>query len=160
MNILSTEVKISDEVFLATALLHRENPDRPDFSSREIVQRVRAEFGDSRQSVAAHVSGHCVANVEPDGGRYRILYKTADGNRRLLLAGDDVHPRRHGKIIPEAEEVPEKYRELIDWAKQRYEEGGKPKRWLQELLDAPGVGGSRSQEEIDEHVRQLREGWD
>jgi hypothetical protein len=161
MNSISAEIKIADEVFLATALLHRENPKKTDFWAKEIIQRVRTEFGDSRQSVAAHVSGHCVANLEPNGGRYRILYKTSNGNRRLLMPADDVHPSRRGKIFPEPEDVPDKYRELIDWAKQRYERGAaQDESPLLTLVRAQGMGGRRSQGEIDDFVRQLREGWD
>ena len=37
------ELKVADEVWLATALLHREHPDRADFTVAEIVERARQE---------------------------------------------------------------------------------------------------------------------
>ncbi len=36
-------VKVADEVWIATALLHREHPDAVDFSIDQIVGRVRKE---------------------------------------------------------------------------------------------------------------------
>jgi hypothetical protein len=163
MNYSKTGLKIADEVFLATALLHREHPDRCDMPGSEIIQRIRTEFGDLRPGVPVHVSVHCVANVEPEGGRYRMLYKTSNGNRRLLLSGDDIHPNRHGKIFPAPEDIPEKYRDLVAWANQRYEAGGG--RSESPLLDflsrARGLGKELWRGvNADEYVRELREGWD
>ena len=36
-------VKVADEVWIAVALLHREQPGEPDFSVEEIVARARRE---------------------------------------------------------------------------------------------------------------------
>ena len=36
-------IKVADEVWIATALLHREQPKRPDFNVQEIVDRARQE---------------------------------------------------------------------------------------------------------------------
>ena len=36
-------IKVADEIWLATSLLHVENPERPDFSVIEIVERVMSE---------------------------------------------------------------------------------------------------------------------
>src|SRR5437879_7267058 len=38
-----TKLKVADEVWIATALLHREHPAAPDFSIDEIVDRARRE---------------------------------------------------------------------------------------------------------------------
>jgi hypothetical protein len=69
-------VKVADEVWIATALLHRENPKREDFTVAEIVERARREniSGKLRPSVQVHVYLHCVANRPPNPGCHRMLY--------------------------------------------------------------------------------------
>ena len=37
------ELKVADEVWIATALLHREHPESPDFTVDEIVERAKKE---------------------------------------------------------------------------------------------------------------------
>jgi hypothetical protein len=157
-------IKVADETFLATALLHRENPERPDFTIREIVERAAREnlAGELRPGVQWHASLHCIANAAPNPARLRMLYATGEGTRRLLLPGDDAHPQRTGKIFPDPEDVPPKYRELIEWAKQRYQKespgGG---RWLDGVFQLFGLGKELwAGEDPDEYVRKLREGWE
>ena len=77
-------VKVADEVWIAAALLHREHPEKPDFTVEEIVDRAKQEglFKPFRRGVYVHVIQHCVANRPPNPGRYRMLYETAPGRRR------------------------------------------------------------------------------
>jgi hypothetical protein len=91
-----------------------------------------------------------------------MLYATANNRRRLLRAGDDVHPERTGKIFPDSEDLPPQYRELITWAKERYGRGGgKPVRWLEGVFQMAGTGRDVwKDEDPDEYVRKLREGWE
>jgi hypothetical protein len=156
-------IKVADEVFIATALLHRENPSREDFTLIEIVERVEREniFGKTRPGVRVHASLHCVANRPPNPGRYCMLYATGDRTRRLLLAGDDIHPDRSGKIFPEPEEVPSKYRELLEWARERHSRGGGHRgKWLGDLFKMRGMGSELWRDErADDYVRRLRKGW-
>jgi hypothetical protein len=158
------DVKVADEVFIATALLHREQPDREDFTIGDIVERANQEnlFGELRPGVRVHASLHCVANRAPNPGRYRMLFATGDRTRRMVLSGDQVHPERTGKIFPDPEDVPVKYRELIEWAKKRYGTGSPPReRWLDGVLKMFGLGKELWRgEDPDEYVRKLREGWD
>jgi hypothetical protein len=118
------DVTCAVEVFIATALLHREHPERKDFLIQEIVDRAARESvaGDLRPGVNVHASSHCVANKEPKPSRYRMLFATGKHTRRLLLPGDEVHQGRTGKIFPEAEELPERYLPLLEWARRRYEQ--------------------------------------
>jgi hypothetical protein len=156
-------IRVADETLLAVALLHRENPDRADFSIAEIVERAAREniTGHLRPGVQWHASLHGVANMAPNPARLRMLYATREGRRRLLNPNDDVHPGRTGKIFPNPDDVPEKYGELIEWAKQRYGEENRGERWLEGIFQLQGLG-----KEIwrgvdpDEYVRELREGWD
>ena len=157
-------IRVADETFLAAALLHRENPDRADFSIAEIVERAAREniTGHLRPGIQWHASLHCVANLAPNPARLCMLYATGEGRRRLLNPNDDLHPGRTGKVFPNPDDVPEKYRELIEWSKQRYgEENRGGDGWLEGILQLRGLG-----KEIwrgvdpDEYVRELREGWD
>ena len=118
------EVSCAVEVFIAAALLHKEQLGRPGFTIQEIIGRAEKEniCGELRPGVSVHASQHCVANKAPNPGKHRMLFATGKHTRRLLLPGDEVHPERTGKIFPEPEEVPEKYLALLDWAKHRYTE--------------------------------------
>lgn len=158
------KVKVADEVFIATALLQREYPDRSDFTVNEIVDRVAKEnlYGSLRPGVRVHVLLHCVANVPPNPGRLRILYATGKQTRRLLRSTDDVHPGRTGKIWPDPDEIPERYLELIEWAKKQYgKEAARVNRWLEGVLQLRGMGRELWKgEDPDEYVRKLREDWE
>ena len=158
------EIKVADEVFIATALLQREYPERSDFTVGEIVERAQQEHLSPviRPGVRVHASQHCVANRPPNPGRYRMLYATGTGTRRLLNADDDIYPGRDGKIFPSPGEVPTRYKELIDWAKQRYGVEAREKgRKFSGLLALRGAGKKYAGPETpDEYVSRLREGWD
>ena len=158
------DTRVADEVYLATALLHREQPEREDFTVSEIVNRAAKEniAGELRPGVRVHATLHCVANRAPNPGRYRMLYATGPSTRRLLLAGDDIHPGRTGKMWPDPEAVPPAYRELIGWGKQHYTKGNpRASRWLGGVLELFGTGKEMYRDEDpDEYVRKLREGWD
>ena len=158
-------IKVADEVFIATALLHREFADRADFTPKEIIRRVEREnlYGELRPGVAVHVSLHCVANKAPNSCTYQMLYATENGNRRLLLATDDRDRNRVGKMFPDAEDVPPQYHDLILWAKNRY--GGSKNlagpRWLDSVFQIFGSGrGVWQGEDPDEYVRGLRKDWE
>lgn len=108
-------ILVADEAWLATALLHRENPGAEDFSLDEIRDRARREFHDNRPGVWQHIVSHCVASNRPNPAQYRMLHGSARGRRRLYRPGDPVHPDRKGKIYPEKTTIPERYRSLVDW---------------------------------------------
>ena len=177
-----TEVTCASEVFIAAALLHREQPGRNDFTIQEIVNRAAKEnvVGELRSGVSVHVSQHCVANRAPNPGKHKMLFATSKHTRRLLLPNDIVHPGRTGKTLPDAGEIPEKYLPLLDWAKRRYEsesveatapssaagnlrkqQGQSEQRWLESLFELEGLGRDHWKDvEPDEFVRKLREGWE
>src|SRR5258708_26628567 len=111
-----TQLKVADEVWIATALLHKEQPQQADFAVEEIVERAK-KAGLSRPfrpGVYVHVVQHCVANRAPNPGRYRTLIETAPGRRRLFRTGDSYHPaREEGKITPRREDTPPGYQGLL-----------------------------------------------
>jgi hypothetical protein len=170
---------LADGVWIATALLHRENPDRTDFTENEIQARFLDEGfprGTHSNSLPAHISSHCVANKprsrkknQPSklqGGAYRILFETRPGFRRLFHFGDDVHPdriqpRRPSKTTPRREEIPPEYQPLLDWYKdwqpnKTSEENHAP--WEEDpLIRLIGSGKHIwADEHADEYVENLR----
>src|ERR1700693_1900235 len=116
--VTQTTLKVADEVWTATALLHREHPEAADFSVEEIVRRAEGEglHKPLRRGVYVHVIQHCVANRRPNPGRYRMLFETGAGRRRLFRKGDSYHPGREGaKVTPEVEDLPQGYSGLVGW---------------------------------------------
>lgn len=156
----TNETKVADEVWVATALLHRENPEREDFTPKEIEARAAREqlTPSLRPGVYVHASLHCVANLAPNSARYRMLLETRRGFRRLYRASDPFHPgRAGGKVTPRPEALPERYRELIDW----YHGWAGSAATGDPLLAVAGSGRELwASERADAYVRRLREGWE
>jgi hypothetical protein len=179
LEISARPVLIADGVWIATALLHREHPERPDFTESEIRERFLAEDlprGKNFNSLPTNINSHCVANrprsrkksdpAKVQGGAYRILYETRSGFRRLYRPGDDFHPdraqsRKPSKSIPYKAEIPEKYWELLDW----YDGWVKPGSTIvaidsiedDPLLRLRGSGREIwADEHADEYVERLR----
>ena len=160
---LRSGLKVADEVWIATVLLHRERPDRSDFSIEEIVERVQREdlHGSLRPGVYVHLVQHGVANRPPNPGRYRMLYETTEGRRRLFRKGDPEHAdRRDAKSVPARNDIPEAYRDLLTW----YEDwcAAEPNRAIENdpLISLAGSGRQLwSEEHADGYVDRFRAGW-
>jgi hypothetical protein len=156
-----SRIKVADEVWIATALLHRERPEQSDFSLEEIVERAQREAlaGTARPGVYVHVVQHCVANRPPNPGRYRMLYETGPGRRRLFRPGDAYHPSREGaKTTPRPEEIPNGYVGLLAWYRDWCAE---VRPAVDPLLALVGSGKELwADEHADDYVRRLREGWE
>jgi hypothetical protein len=164
MSPISTHaVKVADEVWIATALLHRKRPAMLDFTIEEIVESARSESitGNDRPGVYVHVLQHCVANRSPNPGRYCMLFETEKGRRRLWKPGDRVDPKRIGaKTVPIRSEIPLQYHSLLDWYESKYAKVSKQKGPLGDpILGLKGLGQKIWDESPDEYVRRLREGW-
>jgi hypothetical protein len=157
-------VRVADEVWIATALLHRENPSQPDFSIDEIVQRAANEgiFGRVRRGLYVHVVQHCVANRVPNPGRYRMLLETDTGRRRLFRKGDSYHPAREGsKMTPKPEELPAAYGDLLNWYRDWSAASAISPAETDPLLALAGSGKELwANEHADDYVRHLRQGWE
>ena len=161
---LVTSLKVADEVWLVVALLHREHPKQLDFTIEEIMERATRESGKEplRPGVYVHVVQHCVANRPPSPGRYRMLYETVPGRRRLFRAGDNYDPAREGsKIIPNREDIPSEYGGLLDWYRRWSQDGAEERIKNDPLLALYGSGKHLwADEHADEYVQRLREGWE
>jgi len=157
------QLKIADEVWLATAQLHFERPEAADFSIDEIVWRAgRFENPASiRPGVYVHVIQHCVANRPANPGKSRILFETSEGRRRLYRKSDPFHPSRSGsKVTPAPEDIPVEYHELLIWYAKWSERTATSRSSADPLLQLAGSGKNLWVDETpDEYVERLREGW-
>lgn len=156
--------KVADEVWIATALLHRERPQQQDFTVEEIVARAQKEAKERplRPGVYVHVIQHCVANRPPNPGRYRILFQTSEGRRRLFRRGDPYHPAREGsKVAPSPSDLPAAYATLLTWYREWCAAAAQSPLEHDPLLALAGSGTELwADEHADEYVRRLRQGWE
>lgn len=159
----SEELRVADEVWIATALLHRAHPDRVEFTVREIVDRANAEaVGPRRRSgVYQHAQTHCVANRKPAPARLRMLVATGKTTRRLYRPGDPYdHQREGGRSVPERDDLPPKYRDLLDWYEKEYAMTRSLEAESDPLLQLRGLGKEIwRNEKADAYVQRLREEW-
>ncbi len=159
-----TSLKVADEVWIASALLHREHPEATDFSIGEIVDRARREglLEPLRPGVYVHVVQHCVANRRPNPGRYRMLFETSEGRRRLFRKGDPYNLEREGaKTKPEPEGLPPMYSGLLSWYQDWCNEALRSQIENDPLLRSQGSGKHLwSDEPADEYVNRLRDNWE
>ena len=160
-------IQVGDEVWIATALLHREHPERHDFTRAEIEERVRKEHlaGRFRPGVTPHIYLHCVANRPPNPRKLRMLTATSDDRRRLFRIGDEYDPGREGpidrggtRIVPERHALPEDYRYLVDWYFQTYSPPA-ANGSADPILGLRGLGREIWDEEPDAYVERVRAGW-
>ncbi|MFZ0523674.1 MAG: hypothetical protein WAL95_21780 [Candidatus Acidiferrales bacterium] len=154
---------IADQVWVATALLHREHPERADFSKQEIQQCAQREYpeGARRPGMSQHISTHCVASNPPSPAKHRMLTRTGNGRRRLFRSEDKYHPlRAKGNATPQREDLPEKYHPLLHWYETEYDRREKPEdagaksggatpETLMKLM------GRISREDADEMIRAI-----
>lgn len=164
MESAATGLKVADQVWIAAALLHKENPKQIDFSVEQIVERAEAEdsHGKLRPGVYVHVVQHCVANRPPNPGRYRMLVETGKNRRRLFRPGDWYDPNREdSKIVPKRDEIPDKYRDLLEWYENHYKRTDSLSADDDPLLSLRGSGKALwAGEHADAYVRRLRESWE
>lgn len=157
-------IKVADEVWIIVALLHREHPERDDFTVSEVVARAEKEGMTPRlrPGVRVHATQHCVADRPPNPGRYCMLTATTTSRRRLFRPGDPVHPARRGaKQVPGRADIPEKYRLLVDWYETEYAARGKRKGGAADpILELRGKGADLwAEEDADAYVDRLRSDW-
>lgn len=160
---LAVGLKVADQVWIAAALLHREQPLQRDFSIGEIKKRAEEEeSGELRSGVYVHIVEHCVANRPPNHGRYRMLFETGPGRRRLFRTGDSYDPAREGaKTVPAPEDIPAKYAVLLDWYREWNQDNIEDRIKNDPLLALYGSGRDLwADEHADEYIRRLREGWE
>lgn len=162
--IIMKHILIADLVWVATASLSQEQPEQSGFSPGEIRERVyeiEPDHGFTDSGVRTHICRHCIANKKPNPGNYRMLYYNRDETYRLYRSGDDFHPDRiNGKISPKAEQLPLKYRDLLDWYTAA-QDSAKDKPAKDPLLALRGLGKEvwKDLGGGENFIRELREHW-
>jgi hypothetical protein len=88
-----------------------------------------------------------------------MLTATGKSARRLFLPGDAYHPARESaKTTPKRADVPEEYRNLLDWYQNEYVKRHQAGR--SSILSLIGLGRDLwNDEDPDQYVKRLREGW-
>lgn len=117
------EVSPAAEVWVATALLHREHPDQEAFKLQKIVDKAYSLgfAAKPRPGTVLHATQHLVATKPPSPIDHRMLTVVDGSQRRLYRDGDPFHEgRRNGATHPEPEEIPEEHRGLLDWYRNEY----------------------------------------
>lgn len=155
-------IRVADEAWIATALLHKENPSVEDFGLDEIYERAMKEFHDRRPGVRQHIVSHAVASNPPDPAQIRMLHSSGRGRRRLFRPGDPAHPDRSGKMCPEKRDIPERYHSLVDWYLKEYTQRGEeakgstdPKVWLQFVGLIPAYDLRKMSDAIESGTEQV-----
>jgi hypothetical protein len=153
---------------VATALLHREHPEQPDFTRHQIEDRIRREniVGRFRPGITPHIYLHAVANRPPRPGKLRMLFATGEDRRRLFRAGDPYDPARQGptehggtRVFPDAARLPQRYQQLIDWYLSSYSPTAGTLAGTDPILSLRGFGKAIWDERPDDYVERLRAGW-
>jgi hypothetical protein len=151
---------LADACWVAVATLQRQDPQAA-FEPRHIMQLIETmRLTDyPRSSVYAHLHQHCVANIQPSSGRYRMFTRLSDGRLRLYRPRDYTHPKRRGKIAPDRAALPPEHRALLDWYEQTYAHNQQPVE--DPVLAMRGLGKEIWEGvDPDEYVASLRRGWE
>ncbi len=161
---MSARIRVADEVWLVVASLHQNYVEREDFSISEVMRQAElSNFCNARplrSSLKTHVYLHCVANKPPNPGRYRMLFESKPGYRRLFRPTDIYHPdRKGGKDIPDRLELPAHLHSFLDWYKEDFLPKSPGPAW-HPLMSLRGLGKEIwSDVDADEYVASLRTGW-
>ncbi len=110
-------------VWIATALLHKENPQRDAFQTKEIFNKVQelGLQGAADITLSIHISTHCVATSKANPDTHRKLTRLRNGWFRLYKKGDEYHPSREkGQEEPMPGNIPSEYQYLLEWYKNEY----------------------------------------
>ena len=119
----NSELSVANLIWIAVALLHTENKEKDVFQVKQIFQKAK-DLGLSHaadETLMMHISLHCVANAKAQPNTHKKLSRIASGWYRLYRPDDPHDPSREkGRTAPLAEEIPEKYRYLIEWYNNEY----------------------------------------
>ena len=155
------DLLVADEVWIATALLHRATRARGEhFRSGDRGSRGRRNSaGSLRPGVEVHVR-FIAWRTAPPSPRGSACCTTRARAGDCTVRATPVTPDAPGKIAPQPDDIPEKYRYLLDWYRREY---AAPPRdtWLQGIFEMVGAGKDLfAGLDPDEYVRRNREGWE
>jgi hypothetical protein len=157
MKINPANLTVTNAVWVATALLHKNYPERDGFTPEEIVHVVK-DFNlteRSEDSIWTHVRQHSVANKRPQPNTVCMLFDPGGGLRRLFRSGDKAYPgKNESRTHPRWEDLPTEYQHLRRWYEEEWNGvGGGENDPLLALV------GTWKDEPADEYVAHLRENW-
>jgi len=114
-------------VWIATAMLHKENKHVIAFSPKEIRAKITEQklctSQTKTETISNYITHNCVANSRGYGSvQHRKLYRVQTNRLRLYRKGhDDYHSgRENGKEEPQVWELPDQYKDLLSWYYQEY----------------------------------------
>jgi hypothetical protein len=163
--IIMRQITVADLIWVSTAMLTRETPERKDFAPEEIRRRayeLHPDHGFTDSTIRTHITSHCVANKKADPGKHRKLFMTPSGRYRLYLPGDNYHPdRKTGKELPKAADLPEQHRGLLDWYHSEYDRSEPTTFENDPILGLQGLGQEvwESLGGGEKFIRELRANW-
>lgn len=117
------EISTANVVWIATALLHKENPHRKAFRVEEIFKKVKSLelLNVAPMTIKMHISSHCVADRKGSPSTHRKLTRVEPGWYKLYIKEEPYHEdRKNGNIVPGKELIPDQFEELIDWFNNYY----------------------------------------
>lgn len=152
---VKAQLTAGDAVWIAAALLQREAPESI-LQSSEILTKVQSELltDVAPNTVAQHISQHCVASLPAQPNRLKMLTAHGRGERTLYREGDPVHPDRlNGRKRPEPKDIPARYHDLIRW----YDAEWYPRPAVEDpLLALAGSGHGLWPTDAVAYIRELR----
>ena len=131
----TNQISTAVAVWIATATLHKQYGINYSFSNKDIINKVLEQnlINVNNDTIAMHVSSHCVANSNAMPDTHRKLYRISRGSYRLYRKGDYYNrSRTNGQIEPDITELPEQYKNILRWyhdefySKQTIPEHDKP----------------------------------
>ncbi|HEY3110585.1 MAG TPA: hypothetical protein VGL23_17635 [Chloroflexota bacterium] len=105
-----------------------------------------------------------MANRSPQPQRLRLLFATGPATRRLFRPGDPYDRGREGppeqrgtRTLPNRADLPERYRDLLDWYTAQY---APRTAEADPILSLRGLGKHLADgEHPDDYIRRLRQDW-
>ena len=122
----TSPMTIASRIWVAMALLHKENPSEVGFAANSIRKKLAELFYDGdlgrlEAGIPIHLSGHLVAEAPRHGVNKCYLTSVRRGIRRLYKPGDPCDPSREGADIhPSRSELTPEWYELLDWYTREY----------------------------------------
>ena len=123
MNQMELKPSTSTAIWIATALLHRENPSRDGFQGKEIFNKVKELniLRSSDSTLKTHISHHCVAIAKPSPNTDRKLVRLGNGWFRLWKDTDEYNEGRMvGESVPYINKIPKQFQHLFYWYENEY----------------------------------------
>ena len=112
-------LRVADEAWIATALLTENTLRRRILVFPKFASGPTLSFMKTPRTLVPHRESLCGFETTYACSVSHAT-RNGPGKRRLYRTGDPCHPKRKGKIHPDKEQLPDKYRKLVDWYAEDY----------------------------------------